>query len=205
MKKVVIIGASGHAKVIADIIAACGDELIGYVDDKDSKCFSCQVILGKIADVSSLASGKISFIIGIGANKTRQRIACDYPTLSWYTACHPSAVISPNAKIGVGTVVMPNVVINTGTNIGCHCIVNTASTIDHDNVIGDFVHLSPGCHLSGSVHIGACSWLGTGCLVSNNVEICAGCTFGVGTVVVKSIATVGTYVGVPARSIELKD
>jgi sugar O-acyltransferase (sialic acid O-acetyltransferase NeuD family) len=108
-------------------------------------------------------------------------------------------VIAEDVSIGAGTVIMPNAVVNTGCKIGCHCIINTASTVDHDDTISDYVHLSPGVHLSGTVSIGEESWLCTGAVVSNNLNICNGCIVGAGSVVIRDIGTPGTYYGVPAK------
>ena len=112
--------------------------------------------------------------------------------LHYYTAIHPSAVIASDATIGAGSVVMANAVVNTGGVIGQHCIVNTGATVDHDCNLDDFVHLSPGVHLSGTVEIGRLSWLGISAAVTNNVNICGGCTIGAGAVVIKDIEIAGT-------------
>lgn len=96
---------------------------------------------------------------------------------------------------------MAGVIINSCTKIGKGCIINTAATIDHDNMIEDYVHISPGVHLAGTVKIGQGSWLGIGSVVSNNVNIISGCNVGAGAVVVKSINEPGVYVGVPVRRV----
>jgi acetyltransferase-like isoleucine patch superfamily enzyme len=97
---------------------------------------------------------------------------------------------------------MAGVVINSSTKIGKGCIINTSSSLEHDNVIEDYVHISPGVRLAGTVRIGKGSWLGIGSVVSNNVNICSGCKVGAGAVVVKDITEPGTYVGVPVRKID---
>lgn len=203
--KVVIIGASGHGRVIADIIESCGDELMGFLDDRSADCFPGEKILGKIIDAPKMAQGSVQFVIGIGDNKVRRRLATELRDLQFYTAIHPSAVIAKEVKIGAGTVVMANAVINTGSIVGKHCIVNTAATVDHDNQIGDFVHISPGAHTAGTVSIGEGTWLGIGAVVSNNLNICGGCTIGAGAVVIRDITEVGVYAGVPLRSLRQKD
>ena len=96
---------------------------------------------------------------------------------------------------------MAGVVINCCTRIGKGCIINTGATIDHDNLIEDYVHISPGAHLAGTVKVGQGSWLGIGSVVSNNVNITSGCKVGAGAVVVKDITEPGTYVGVPVRRV----
>lgn len=110
-------------------------------------------------------------------------------------------MIGSEVEIGIGTTVMAGVVINSSTKIGKGCIVNTSSSLDHDNVIEDYVHISPGAKLAGTVKIGKGSWIGIGSVVSNNVNICSECKVGAGAVVVKDITEPGTYVGVPARRV----
>lgn len=198
-KKVVVIGAGGHARVIADIIKCSGDEVIGFLDDRNPAEFPSLKILGCVDDAKAYISGGAQFVVGIGKNEAREAIVQRLGVLSYYTAVHPSAVIAYDVVIGEGTVVMANAVINTGSHVGNHCIINTAATVDHDNNLSDYVHLSPGVHLSGTVTIGKGTWLGTGVVVSNNVNICGGCTIGAGAVVIKSIKATGTYVGAPAK------
>ena len=115
---------------------------------------------------------------------------------------HPSAVIGTDVEIGIGSVVMAGVVINSSTKIGKGCIVNTSSSLDHDNIIEDYVHISPGVRTAGSVSIGKLTWIGIGSVVSNNVNIYSSCKVGAGAVVVKDITEPGTYVGVPVRRVD---
>jgi sugar O-acyltransferase (sialic acid O-acetyltransferase NeuD family) len=208
-QKVIVIGASGHASVVADIIRCSGDEVVGFLDDRDPSEFTDINVFGKVDDAAKLSSVKlnvdglntddIQFVIGIGKNEIRKRIVDRLSGLRYYTAIHPSAVIAVDATIDEGTVIMANAVINPGSSVGKHCIINTAATVDHDNTISDFVHLSPGVHLSGTVSIGEETWLGTGAIVSNNVNICGGCVIGAGAVIIKDIGQAGVYTGVPAK------
>ena len=190
MKNVVIIGASGHGKVVADIVAASGDKLIGFLDDDLTKN-----PLGYISDYSKYMD--CYFVIAIGDAATREKIS-KLP-LKWHTAIHPSAIVSPSVTIGEGTVVMPNAVINAGSSVGKHCIINTSSVVEHDNNIGDFSHISVGAKLGGTVSIGKSCWIGLGSSISNNVTICDCCVIGAGALVIHDIHESGTYVGVPAK------
>lgn len=200
-KKVIVIGASGHGRVISDIVRRSGDQVLGFLDDREAKLFTDINVLGKVTDAEHFMD-EAEFIIGVGDNETRERVASRLATLSFYTAIHPSAVISEDVSVGAGSAIMANVVINTGTQVGKHCIINTAATVDHDNTIKDFVHLSPGVHTAGTVFIGERTWLGIGAIVSNNLKICSGCVIGAGSVVVKNITETGTYLGMPARKIQ---
>lgn len=200
-KKVIIIGASGHGKVIADIVLKNHDLLVGFLDDgltKGNKVLGFD-ILGNTAQ--SVHYPDCEFVIGIGSNDIRQKIADRY-SLKWYTAIHPSAHIALDVSIGEGTVVMANAVINTAATIGRHCIINTSTVVEHDNMIEDFVHLSPNVTLCGTVHIGRLSHIGAAAAVINNIEIASECRIGAGCVVVENITEAGTYVGVPARRIK---
>jgi len=206
-EKVVIIGAGGHAKVIADIVIRSNDELIGFLDDnisKETNIIENYKVIGTIKDAKELQQNdkKIKFIIGIGNNDIRKRISEEY-SLQYYTAIHPSAIIGLNARIEEGTVVMANSIINPDSKIGKHCIINTGTIVEHENTIEDYVHLSPSVTLSGNVKVAKLVHIGTGCKVKNNININKRCILGVGTVVVKDINETGVYVGVPAR--KLKD
>lgn len=208
-KDVVIIGAGGHAKVIADIIIKSGDNLLGFLDD--NKEIGTVIIkntnyavIGKIEDSIKIyeKNSNVSFIIGIGNNQIRKIIAEKYNNLNYYTAIHPSAQIAMDVDIEAGTTIMASACINTSAKIGKHCIINTASIVEHDNLISDFVHLSPNVTSCGTVTIGKLSHIGAGTTIKNNINITTECIIGAGTVVVKDIEEKGTYVGLPAKKIK---
>jgi len=199
-EKVIIIGAGGHAKVIADIVIKSGDCLLGFLDDnKSGESLLGYPVLGKIENINKFEK-TAKFIIGIGNNYARKDISEKY-NLEWYTAVHPSAVIAIDVSIGEGTAIMANAVINPSAKIGMHCIINTGAIVEHDNIIGDYAHISPNAATAGTVSIGELTHLGIGATVRNNISICAECVIGAGAVVVKNIVDKGTYVGVPARRI----
>lgn len=200
-KKVVIIGAGGHGRVVADIVEACGDTVIGFLDDSNTANDKVNVV-GTSADAIKYCDGEIKLFVAIGNCKVREKIMNSLPDAKWYTAIHPSAVISPSVVIGEGTCVMPNAVINNSAVIGKGCIINTCASVDHDDVIGDFVHISCGARLAGTVTVGKSTWVGIGSTVSNNISIGSDIMIGAGAVVVKDITEEGTYIGVPARKIK---
>ena len=199
-KKLVIIGASGHGKVVADIAKKNGYTDIVFLDDNLSlkECNGYPVV-GSSKDVEIFCEH--DFIVAIGNSQIRQKFQTFLinTKLRIVTLVHPSAVIGEHVKIGNGTVVMANAVINPCTEIGNGCIINTCASVDHDCVIGDFVHVSVGAHVAGAVGVGARTWIGAGATVSNNVEITSDCVIGAGAVVVKSIGEADTYIGVPAK------
>lgn len=204
MAKVVIIGASGHAKVIADVILKYGDELFGFLDDNTElpDTIIGYPYLGTTSDYKKYMD-ECSFIIGIGNNHIRKKIA-ESMDVNWYTAVHPSAQISMDTSIGEGTVVMANATINTSAHVGKHCIINTAAVIEHDNVIGDYVHISPNATLCGTVDIGDLTHIGAGATVKNNISVCGNVVVGAGGIVVSNITGEGVYIGVPASRMDVK-
>ena len=198
-KSVVIIGNGGHGRVIADIVRCSGDELIGFLDDGVAPDDKNQV-LGRTSGYKLYKDAH--FIVGIGNGSIRRKIVEGMPDVKWYTAIHPSAVISSNAVIGEGSAIMANSTINIDSIVGKHSIINTGAIVEHDNRIGDYVHVSVGAKLGGTVFVGNDTWLGIGAVISNNISICEECMIGAGTVVVHDINEKGTYVGVPARKIK---
>lgn len=205
-KKVVIIGASGQARVIADIVKLSGDEIVGFLDDnmdiQGNVIFEDKKVLGttKEEDIEKFKNNY--FIIGIGSNRVRKLISEKYPNLKWYTAIHPSTIIGSNVEIGEGSVLMGGTVINTGTKIGKHCIINTCASLDHDNILDNFVHISPGAHLAGTVRIMDGTWICAGVTVINNITIGKNNIIGAGATVIRNIEVENsTYIGVPVRKI----
>lgn len=200
-KEVIVIGAGGHGKVIADIIIKSGDRVIGFLDDG---CIEKNIlgypILGKTEDCLKYKDKE--FFVAIGNNAVRKKISEKYNMLKFYTAIHPSAVIAMDVEIGEGSCVMAGVVINTSARIGKHCIINSGSVVEHDNKLADFVHLSPGAVLCGTVSVGECTHIGGGATVKNNTNISGDTVIGVGAAVVKDIDISGVYCGVPARIIK---
>lgn len=197
----VIIGANGHGKVIAGIAKqSCVYKTITFLDDDDTlhECYGLPVA-GKIKNALSYIDSS-DFFVAIGNADIRKNImnklteqGADFATL-----CHPAAVIADGTIIGEGSAVMAGAVINPGAVIGTGCIVNTCASVDHDCIIGDFVHVAVGAHVAGTVSVGESTWIGIGAVISNNISVCENCTIGAGAVVVKDIVEPGTYIGVPA-------
>lgn len=196
MRCLTIIGASGHGKVVSDIAALNGYENIVFLDDdENAKECSGWPVIGK-----SDAAPDGEVFVAVGNAETRRRLMELYSDRTQPILIHPSAVIAKDVEIGEGSVIMAGTVINPGARIGKGVIVNTSSSVDHDCIIEDYVHIAVGAHLSGTVRIGEGVWVGTGATVSNNVNICSACVIGAGAVVIKDIDEPGTYVGVPAKN-----
>jgi len=195
LNRLLIIGASGHGKVIADIAVKCGYKDIVFLDDNENvkECAGFPVV-GKVADATNMEDDKI---VAIGNAEIREKIQSKLSNL--VTLIHPNAVVSRRVEIGEGTVIMAGAVINSDVIIGKGCIINTGASVDHDCKIEDFVHVSVGAHVAGTASIGRNTWVGAGATVSNNVSICDHCMIGAGAVVINNLAKPGTYVGIPVR------
>ena len=203
MRKLAIIGASGHGKVVADIARRNGYKEIVFLDDNESihECGGYPVI-GKSSEAGTIDA---DVIIGIGNAGIRKQIQESISDEKMVTLIHPDAVVAEDVVIGKGTVVMAGAVINPGVRIGKGCIINTCSSVDHDCIVDDFVHVAVGSHLCGTVNVGAGTWIGAGVTVNNNVFICPDCMIGAGAVIVNDIWECGTYVGVPARRMDMEE
>ena len=199
MNRIIIIGASGHGKVVADIA-----KLVGYVDivflDSNSEIKECAgyPVIGSDSRLKELEG---DVFVAVGDGSVRKEIMESNSDRAYPILVHPNAVIAEGVTIGDGTVIMAGTVINPEARIGKGCIVNTSSSIDHDCVVGDYSHVSVGSHLCGTVEVGENCWIGAGATIINNITICDDCFIGAGTVITQSIIDSGTYVGVPGRKI----
>ena len=206
---VVIYGAGGHGKVVADVLErANGYRILGFLDDLNE--LTGKRVLGyEILDTALKFFGNgypenCHLILAIGPNEIRQRLA-DHAVpegISFATAIHPSAQIARDVIIGPGTVIMANAVVNSGAYIGAHVIINTGATIDHDCVIDDYVHIAPGTHLAGGVHVGRGTLVGIGAIVVPGVRIGQWTLIGAGATVLHSVPEHVTAVGSPAVLID---
>ena len=201
--KIVIIGASGHGKVVADIAKLNGYKEIVFLDDDINKT-SCSKykVIGRSKDIDMYLN-EYDFFVAIGNNKIRKKIMkiLSGKRIIQPVLIHPSAIIDETVSVKEGTVIMANTVINADTKIGRGCIINTVSSIDHDCIINDYVHISPGSHIAGTVNIGENTWIATGVSVINNISITANCIIGAGSVIINDINISGTYVGFPVRKV----
>jgi len=206
---IIIIGASGHARVCLDILLAQGKQVIGFYDDNlhltGSRLHGFPLLGDMEALISRLAKDRVEYLVGIGNNSHRRRIATrlmGYFSFPAINAIHPSAIISPRVLKGHGNFIGPGAIINTDTQIGNHTIINTGATIDHDNIICDFAQISPGCNLAGNVRVEEGALLGIGAVVIPGITIGAQAVVGAGAVVIHDIPPYSTAVGVPARVIQ---
>ncbi len=203
MKKIAIIGAGGHGKVVADIALKNDyEEVIFFDDDRTKKECAGFKVIGIFKDIYQYRD--YDFIVAIGNANIREKLLShlEENNFSITTLVHPNASISRRVEIGKGSVVMAGSVINSDTSIGKGCIINTCSSVDHDCKINDFVHIAVGAHLSGAVTVEEKTWIGAGTTVSNNLNICSHCMIGAASLVIEDIKEEGTYFGVPAKKIK---
>lgn len=201
-----IIGAGGHGRVIADCALESGQYTdIAFLDDdekiKEVLGFS---VIGKIQDAAKFVEQYEKAIVAIGNNFLRVKLIENLKEYGYHVpiVIHPAATVSKFSELQEGTVVMAGAVINAGVKIGIGGIVNTCASVDHDCVLGNGVHVSPGARLGGTVNVGDFVWICIGASVRNDVCIKSEAIVGAGAVVLKDIAEAGTYVGVPARKVD---
>jgi len=204
VKKLLILGAGGHGRVVADVARAVGHwNIIKFIDAKFPELDQSGEweVVGNDEDLTELVDENTDLAVAIGNNKTRQMLIeklLDHGYSLPYIA-HPTAVISEGANISQGTVIMPLAVVNYGAKIGLGCIVNTHVCVEHDCIIEDGVHLSPGCRLAGEVKVGSCSWIGIGASIIHQIEVASSVVVGAGAVVIQNVKENTTVAGVPAR------
>ena len=207
-KKLAILGASGHGKVVADAALLAGWVEVLFFDDAWpalTELGPWQVI-GNTSKLLLYAECFDGVVVAIGNNIIRleKQLELEEKGMQLVTIIHPSAIVSAYAKIAHGSVVFAGAVINAFAIIGCGCIINTGSTIDHDCLLADGVHISPGAHLAGMVTVGKAAWIGIGASVKQGIHIGDSVMVGAGAAVVHDIEPGLTVVGVPARKMILK-
>lgn len=195
----ILYGASGHAKVIIDILEANGVSIDYVVDDNPL----IKELLGY--EVRRNSGVYDEALIAIGSNEIRHRIVQSIVVGRYMTAVHPTAVVSPRASIGCGTVVMQGAIIQSSVRMGNHCIVNTGAVVEHDCVLSDYVHVAPHATLAGNVCVGERTWIGAGSVVRQGIAIGADCVIGAGAVVIKDVPDHAVMAGVPAKLIKYKE
>lgn len=205
MDKIILIGDSGHGKVIEDCIRSQGSKVIAKLDDRYKEQFyEDSVIKGPIELIEDLLIDEVKVVITIGSNSIRKYMMerLGISNDKYGVIIHRSAIISDAVKVGNGTVIMPGVVINADTIIGSHTIINSHSVVEHDCVLEDFTHISPGAILTGNVKIGQGSHVGAGVTIIPGIEIGSWTTIGAGASVISNIESNVTVVGVPAKVIK---
>ena len=209
---VIIWGAGGHAKVVADILLCTGFSLAGLIDDvtptRRAAPFAEALVLGGERELIQVyAAGVHQGIIGFGDNTRRLAAAATLKSYGFelIRAIHPSAILSSSASVGPGSMIAAGAVVNPSAVLGKCVIVNTNAAVDHDCIIGDGAHIGPGVTVAGTVQIGERAWIGAGATVIDGKRIGAGAIVGAGSVVIDDVPERVLVVGIPARVIRELD
>lgn len=214
MKKILIFGSGGHAKVIySEIIKNKNIKFLGFVDETKKK--GDIIIKGKknfynLGKISEVIKKKNNFkgIIGIGSNFVRKKVYEKIILLNKYfkfqKIISKNAIVNSSVIIGDGSFVVSGSVINIGTRIGNHCIINTSSSIDHDNIFEDFSSAGPGVKTGGDVIVGKKSHIGIGTSVKQGIKICNDTIIGANSYVNKNCEKKSIYYGSPAKKIKIR-
>lgn len=204
--KLLIYGASGHGRVVADAARAVGYRVVGWGDGnrelRGAKVAGFEVVAGSVEEAAAWAEEHgAEVVVAVGDNRVRRKLYRDFLDRGARpaTVIHPAAVVSPEASIEPGSVLFAGAIVNPGARVGENVILNTAATVDHDGRIGSHAHLSPGVHLGGTVTVGEGTHLGVGTSVRNNVTIGEWSVVGVGSAVVADLPSWVMAYGVPAR------
>jgi sugar O-acyltransferase (sialic acid O-acetyltransferase NeuD family) len=207
---IIVVGAGGHGRVVADAALASGCQVLAFADEARSgtQILGIDVLPFEVeATVQYARRAHGQIVVAIGENRARRRItlALRAHGAQLATVVHPRASVSPHAKIGAGSVVLAQAVVAVGAGVGDGAIINHGASVDHDGQIGEFVHLSPGVHLGGEVVIGTGTHLAVGVSVRNRVRIGSWAVIGVGSAVVADISDEVVSYGVPARYVRAVD
>jgi sugar O-acyltransferase (sialic acid O-acetyltransferase NeuD family) len=201
----IVFGAGGHAKVIADILSLQGEKISCFIDETHAgksidwaggaPCISEQEMKAKFKGTTPRG------IAAIGDNWTRSlvvaRLEAAFPEFQFLKAIHPSAVVAKSASLGAGTVVMPGAIVGAGSKIGCHVILNTQSSVDHDCDFGDYSSTAPGAILGGDCKIGTFSAISLGAKLIHGIHIGSHTVIGAGSLVLKPVPELVTAFGSP--------
>lgn len=206
-------GGGGHGRVVADLVRASGFAVAGFVDRDPARLGETvdpgggRVVATEELFLHEVAAGRCpneaeGITLAVGDNRARQECLRRVPGLFVPALVHPTAFVSPSARLGRGTVVLPLAAVNAAAHLGDAVIVNTAAVVEHDCVLGDAVHVSPGAVLAGGVRVGERSWVGAGAAVVRGVRVGRDVVVGAGAVVIRDVPDGTTVVGNPARPIQ---
>ena len=212
----IIIGAGGHAGVVADALLAAGERVLGFTDvdpSRHGRTLCGLPVLGDDRVLDAYTPQTLALANGIGGVGGQHREPMRHNVQQRLSECgwqfagvrHPSAIVSPFARIGSGAQLLAASVVQSGAEVGEGCIINTAAVVEHDVTLGCWVHVAPGALVCGNVMIGAFSHIGAGAVVRQGLQLGEDTVVGAGAVVVKDYAGANVLVGVPANAIERKE
>ena len=212
MKKLVIVGAGDFGREVSWVAERINAqtpvwELLGFEDDGaavQGRTVDGYPVLGPVSWLEAVTD-ELYVVCSIGTGRVRKQVmerVLANPHLRPAVLIDPAAIVGRNAQVGPGCVVCAGTVLAISSRLEAHTIVNLNCTVGHDTVLEPYCTVHPGSNLSGRVHVGACTDIGTGTKIIQGLAVCPGCTLGAGTVVVRDITEPGTYAGVPARRIK---
>lgn len=203
MSALLILGAGGHGKSVADAAVASGKwKTVAFADDglAVGALVMGLAVVGKFSDVENLRGNFPQAVVALGNNSSRRQVQQKLEGLGFAlaTVIHPAAIISPSAKLGEGTAALAGAIVNACAEVGRGCILNTACSVDHDCVIGEFSHISPGARLGGAARVGDLCWLCMNSTVINGISVANGCVLAAGSALLGDTEPKGLYAGIPA-------
>lgn len=210
---VIIIGAGGHAAVVADALLASGQQVLGFLDNdvrRHGQCVCGRPVLGDDTTLACFDAARVRLANGIGGARgegLRAAVQRRLEDAGWHFMAvrHPSAVASPFAQLGSGVQLMAHSVVQPGAQLGTGCIVNSAAVVEHDVELGEFVHVAGNATLCGGVTVGAHSHIGASAVVLEGVHLGVATVVGAGAVVTSHHDGSQTLVGVPARPLKTRN
>lgn len=212
MENLIIIGAAGHAKVIADIVEKEGKhQLIGFLDEKLTGEALGYPILGTEKNLPQLIEKHriTALIVGVGDNHIREkaaaRLQANFPKMNFPPIIHPGASLGKEVRIGAGTVVMAQAVVNPGSKVGEFCIINTSASLDHDCTLGDFASLAPGTTIGGDCIIGRKTAIGIGATILHGIHIGEESVIGAAALVNANVPACRVAYGTPAKIVRKRE
>lgn len=192
-RRVVLVGGGGHARVVGEAVRAMQDDmtLIGFVDPAPDPDAGLRLGLPHLGDDDAVFGlSDVALVLGVGAVAgvgQRHSIVALLERHDWVTVVHPTAHVSPSARLGRGAVVLPSAVIHAHVDVGDFAVVNSGAVIEHDVEIGTHTMIGPGSVIGGGTTIGTCSYIGLGASVRDNIQVGSNSVVAMGAVVIADV------------------